>query len=61
MSAYKQQHAGQQQQQQDAAGDAAAAGVGKSEQGSAVKPEPDSLGLKEEVKQELKQVNWCWY
>jgi hypothetical protein len=65
MSAYKQQHPGQQQQeqeqqQQDAAGDAAAAaGVGKAEQGLALKPEPDILGLKEEVKPELKQVSCC--
>jgi hypothetical protein len=55
MSAYKQQHPGQQQeQQQDAAEDAA--GVGKTEQGVGLKPEPDILGLKDEVKPEFKQV-----
>jgi hypothetical protein len=57
MSAYKQQHAGQQQQQQQGVAGDAAPGVGKAEQGSAVKPEPDMLRLKEEVKPELKQVS----
>jgi hypothetical protein len=69
MSAYKQQqqhghpqeqqqqhhgHPQEQQQQQDASADVK--DVAKVEQGLGLKPEPDSLALKEEVKPECRQV-----